>query len=657
MFCSNCGKTIRLEDNACQHCGASLGEGRFYGNTYTSCQVRIPAEALNDAPEGGMISYTRTNYMTRDIDAAHRQFALDAMEAAGDEPADWIDEPAQDIHTGTVYRPLLSPEEDQARIEREEAEREAEAAAQAEAEAARQQADFEEASDEAESEESAPETDADESVQDEPEDIEPEQPEDEAEDIPEVSTSPLPPLKKAAISPRVLAYMEEMEREKERQANGGGSGFRMPSFLSKLNFGKKNAPGQDEEASGEAAQEEIDESILQAPVYETPEDEETEAEIAAAYDELAAGEETEYGAWPAPAGQTGSDPEADDTESIEDDEFDAPQEEDYTDENGAYYEEYDEANGDEYIAEDDSYASFDEEDEETASGSRFDIAGLLQGFDIRSLLQNRIVTISVAAVLIVAVLTAGIFWLNFVTTKRAKIVDVTYSAYSQGIEMLKSHVAEEYRDSMTQVYLTNTGTANQHFAEDMTALNALMPEEPAANDELFITTLTILQDSIVDAIKADADAELNGTSAARAENSARDWQAIDDAITRLANASTPGELTVIVSNLESVVVPSVAPSAAPTAVPYKTLTNGMMDDLDVKYMQNKLINLGFLDGKADGDFGNGTENAVKAFQRAAGLPADGIATAEVQMAMFAEDAPHAPTSQDTGAVPSDPSAE
>ena len=66
-------------------------------------------------------------------------------------------------------------------------------------------------------------------------------------------------------------------------------------------------------------------------------------------------------------------------------------------------------------------------------------------------------------------------------------------------------------------------------------------------------------------------------------------------------------------------------------------------------MQNRLINLGFLDGDADGDFGNGTEAAVKAFQRAAGLPDDGIATAAVQEAMYAEDAPRlnrAPESTD-----------
>lgn len=45
----------------------------------------------------------------------------------------------------------------------------------------------------------------------------------------------------------------------------------------------------------------------------------------------------------------------------------------------------------------------------------------------------------------------------------------------------------------------------------------------------------------------------------------------------------------------------------------------------VKQMQDKLISLGYLNGRADGVFGRATKNAVIAFQRSAGLKADGIA--------------------------------
>jgi len=44
----------------------------------------------------------------------------------------------------------------------------------------------------------------------------------------------------------------------------------------------------------------------------------------------------------------------------------------------------------------------------------------------------------------------------------------------------------------------------------------------------------------------------------------------------------------------------------------------------VEAIQNRLIELGFLSGKADGDFGNGTEKAVKAFQAEKGLEETGI---------------------------------
>ena len=53
-------------------------------------------------------------------------------------------------------------------------------------------------------------------------------------------------------------------------------------------------------------------------------------------------------------------------------------------------------------------------------------------------------------------------------------------------------------------------------------------------------------------------------------------------------------------------------------------TNALLEPF-VKTLQEALIELGFLSGKADGVFGAGTEKAVIAFQMANGLAADGIA--------------------------------
>lgn len=53
----------------------------------------------------------------------------------------------------------------------------------------------------------------------------------------------------------------------------------------------------------------------------------------------------------------------------------------------------------------------------------------------------------------------------------------------------------------------------------------------------------------------------------------------------------------------------------------------------VKSVQEMLIRLGYLSGTADGDFGPGTEKAVKAFQKENGFTEDGIVTEEVYDAM------------------------
>lgn len=53
----------------------------------------------------------------------------------------------------------------------------------------------------------------------------------------------------------------------------------------------------------------------------------------------------------------------------------------------------------------------------------------------------------------------------------------------------------------------------------------------------------------------------------------------------------------------------------------------------VKNLQSKLKKLGYYSGSVDGDFGNGTEEAVKRFQKAKGLGADGVAGAKTLSAL------------------------
>ena len=66
-----------------------------------------------------------------------------------------------------------------------------------------------------------------------------------------------------------------------------------------------------------------------------------------------------------------------------------------------------------------------------------------------------------------------------------------------------------------------------------------------------------------------------------------------------------------------------APSISPAEITRPTLRQGDTGSF-VLELQNALINFGFLTGSADGKFGAATYNAVTAFQRAAGLLADGV---------------------------------
>ncbi len=75
--------------------------------------------------------------------------------------------------------------------------------------------------------------------------------------------------------------------------------------------------------------------------------------------------------------------------------------------------------------------------------------------------------------------------------------------------------------------------------------------------------------------------------------------------------------------------PSPTSTAKPKATATKppddgTLRNGSTGQ-NVRNLQQKLKNLGFYSGSVDGDFGDGTESALRDFQRANGLTVDGIA--------------------------------
>ena len=64
----------------------------------------------------------------------------------------------------------------------------------------------------------------------------------------------------------------------------------------------------------------------------------------------------------------------------------------------------------------------------------------------------------------------------------------------------------------------------------------------------------------------------------------------------------------------------------------------------VKLLQERLRELGYLKGSADGWFGEGTRSAIERFQEVNGLKPNGFADRALQTALFAADARHLPES-------------
>ena len=75
-------------------------------------------------------------------------------------------------------------------------------------------------------------------------------------------------------------------------------------------------------------------------------------------------------------------------------------------------------------------------------------------------------------------------------------------------------------------------------------------------------------------------------------------------------------------------------------VEYPTLERGSKGD-EVRKLQQRLKDLGYLSGKVDGDYGKGTAGAISAFQEKTGLEVTGVADEATQKALFSNDAPGA----------------
>ena len=105
-----------------------------------------------------------------------------------------------------------------------------------------------------------------------------------------------------------------------------------------------------------------------------------------------------------------------------------------------------------------------------------------------------------------------------------------------------------------------------------------------------------------------------------------------------ASTANPGGSGVTITN---------PPTSKPTATPFTGSLKLGSSGPEVKELQQKLKSLGFYHGSVDGDFGEGTEAAVKAFQKQYGLTVDGKAGTNTLAKLQAAKATAKPTASPT----------
>ncbi len=79
--------------------------------------------------------------------------------------------------------------------------------------------------------------------------------------------------------------------------------------------------------------------------------------------------------------------------------------------------------------------------------------------------------------------------------------------------------------------------------------------------------------------------------------------------------------------------PTPEPTESPVPTVYPTIRKGDKGDI-VMILQERLINLGYLSGRADGDFGSRTQQALRDYQVVQGLAEDGIAGPRTMIHLF-----------------------
>lgn len=259
---------------------------------------------------------------------------------------------------------------------------------------------------------------------------------------------------------------------------------------------------------------------------------------------------------------------------------------------------------------------------------------------------KKIVGMVVALGVILVVLIQGVRYLKYVTTPRAKVPTVSVELYDNGMELIQSHVTDEYRDEIVQLYQQDTSgaTATARQQQELDEIQALLNEDQSQrleDDALFVKALMAIQQNINNACTYDflAASNASDTQLEDLKTQADDqWSEVQNLLKRLENATETRDLENLNTGANEILTATPEPTPEPE-VEYTTLKRGQKNSTEVKRLQNRLYELGYFNDVRDGDFGSKTEQAVKRFQKTAGLEADGVATPELQQLLFADDAP------------------
>lgn len=259
---------------------------------------------------------------------------------------------------------------------------------------------------------------------------------------------------------------------------------------------------------------------------------------------------------------------------------------------------------------------------------------------------KKIVGMVVALGVILVVLIQGVRYLKYVTTPRAKVPTVSMELYDKGMELIQSHVTDEYRAEIVQLYQQDTSgaTATARQQQELDEIQALLNEDQSQrleDDALFVKALMAIQQNINNACTYDflAASNASDTQLEDLKTQADDqWSEVQNLLKRLENATETRDLENLNTGANEILTATPEPTPEPE-VEYTTLKRGQKNSTEVRRLQNRLYELGYFNDVRDGDFGSKTEQAVKRFQKTVGLEADGVATPELQQLLFADDAP------------------